>query len=109
MTNARIAVEKIYRVTPDEMRKGNIKSEYEHVNMHMIFYIKIYGKFTRNERLVGYGHTPAPSSSITYSSVISRESVRIEFLIESLDDLDIFECVIGNAYLNAKCREKVWT
>ena len=55
------------------------------------------------------GHTTAPPSSITYSSIVSRESVRIEFLLESLNDLDIFTCDIGNAYLNSKCREKLWT
>ena len=54
------------------------------------------------------GHTKAPPLSITYSSVVSRESVRIEFLLVSLNDLDIFACDIGNAYLNAKCREKFW-
>ena len=49
-------------------------------------------------------HTKAPPSSITYSSIVSRESVRIAFLLESLKDLDIFACDIGNAYLNAKFR-----
>ena len=47
MTNVCIAFEKIYRVTPDETRKGNIKSVYEYVNMNMMFYIKIDGEFTR--------------------------------------------------------------
>ena len=37
------------------------------------------------------------------------ESVRIIFIFESLNGLYIFACDIGNAYLNAKCREKVFT
>ena len=77
--------------------------------MHMIFDIKMYGKFTRKARLVVDGHTTAPSSSITYSSVLSRGSARIVFLLASLNDLDIFACDIGNTYLNSKCREKLWT
>ena len=67
------------------------------------------GKFNRKSRLVANGITTALPSSITYSSVVSRESVGIEFLIASLNDLDIFACDIGNVYLNAKCREKLWT
>ena len=40
---------------------------------------------------------------------MSRESVRITFLFASLNDLYIFACDIGNAYLNDKYREKIWT
>ena len=40
---------------------------------------------------------------------MSRESVRIAFLLASLNDLDIFACDIGNAYLIDKLREKIWT
>ena len=36
--------------------------------------------------------------------MLSRESVRIEFLLKSLNDLEIFTCYKINAYLNAKCR-----
>ena len=75
----------------------------------MIFYNKMDGNFTRKARLVADGHTTALSSSITCSSVVSRESVRIAFLLVSLNDLDIIACDIGNAYLNAKFREKLWT
>lgn len=51
--------------------------------------------------------TKAPQS-LTYSSVVSRESVKIAFLVAALNDLDVMACNIGNAYLNAKCREKIW-
>ena len=37
------------------------------------------------------------------------ESVRIAFLLVSLNNLDIFVCDIGNTHLNAKCREKLFT
>ena len=61
------------------------------------------------------GHTTSSSSSIAYSSVVSRVSIRIEFLLEYLNDLEIFEGGIGNAYLNASAgrkfgqkRHRVW-
>ena len=39
------------------MRKGGITPGYEHVNVKMIFDIKMYGKFTRKSILVDNGHT----------------------------------------------------
>ena len=59
MTNIRIAFEKLDDVTPNEMMKRENKPGYEHVNMHMIFDIKMDGKFTINSRLVDYGHKTA--------------------------------------------------
>ena len=43
----------------------------------------------------------------TYSSVASRDSVRIGFLLAALNGLKILACDIGNAYLNAPNRERV--
>ena len=91
------------------MSKRKIKPGREHVNVHMIFDIKINGKFTRKAILVADGHITAPPSSITYSIVVPRDSVIISFLLASFNDLDIFSCDIGNAYLNAKFIEKLWT
>jgi hypothetical protein len=34
--------------------------------------------------------------------------VRVAFLLAALNDLDIVACDVGNAYLNAPCREKIW-
>ena len=75
----------------------------------MIFDIKMDGKFTRKARLVANGHKTNVHLSITYSSVVSRESLRLALLIASLNNLDISCCDIVNAYLNAGCREKLWT
>ena len=49
-----------------------------------------------------------PPESITYSSVVSRETVRIAFLIAALNGLDVCAADIGNAYLNANCKERIW-
>jgi len=75
----------------------------------MIFDIKMDGKFTRKARLVAGGHTTETPASSTYSSIVSRESVRAAFLLAALNDLDVFAADVGNAYLNAPCREKIWT
>jgi len=81
---------------------------YQEIKCHMIFDIKMDGNFTRKARLVAGGHTTKTPASSTYSSVVSRESVQVAFLLAALNDLDLFAANVGNAYLNAPCREKIW-
>jgi Reverse transcriptase (RNA-dependent DNA polymerase) len=64
---------------------------------------------TRKASLVAGGHVTDLPASIKYSSVASRESVRIDFLIAELNDLNILAADIGNAYLNTPAEEKVYT
>ena len=45
---------------------------------------------------------------LTYSSVVSRETVRIALTIASLNDLEVKASEVQNAYLTAPNREKVW-
>ena len=63
------------------------------------------GKFTRKSRIVAGGHKTEPTKSIFYYSVVTRESVRMAFLISGLNNLDICACYIGNVYLYAPCQE----
>ena len=73
---------------------------------HMIFDVKF--DLTRKARLVAGGHrAPHVPAHTTYSTVASRESVRILFLLAALNEVSIQTADIGNAYLNAPCREKV--
>jgi hypothetical protein len=79
---------------------------YTKISLHMVFDIKI--DFTRKARLVAGGYVTDVPSNLTYSSVVSRESARIMFLIAALNDLQVLSANIGNAYLNAPNREKVY-
>jgi hypothetical protein len=45
---------------------------------------------------------------VDLTSVVSRDSVRIAFLMAAFHDVDVMSCNISNAYLNAPCREKIW-
>jgi hypothetical protein len=65
--------------------------------------------FTRKARYVAGGHMTDPPSTLTYSSVVSRDSVRIGFLLAALNDLELLAADVGNAYLNASTRERVYT
>jgi hypothetical protein len=73
----------------------------------MIFDVKM--DFTQKARFVAGGHMKNPPQSITYSSIVSRDSMRIAFLLAALNDVDILATDIGNAYLNALPREKVYS
>ena len=109
MRNVRVAFEQLDNVSQDQMRTGKIKPGYSYCSTHMIFDIKMDGAFTRKARLVADGHKTKSPASITYSSVVSRDSVKIALTIASLNSLHVSACDIGNAYLNATCREKLWT
>ena len=45
-----------------------------------------------------------PPKESTYSSVVSRDSVRLFFLLAALNDVDVLACDVQNAYINAKDR-----
>ena len=49
--------------------------------------------------------TPA---TLTYASVVSRESVRIALTIAALNDLKVKAGDVLNAYLTAPVSEKIW-
>jgi hypothetical protein len=109
MGKVRVAFERWDEGTLEQARDGKILVGYQEIGCHMIFDVKMDGSFTRKARLVAGGHTTETPASITYSSVVSRESVRLAFTIAGLNDLDVFAADISNAYLHAPCREKIWT
>jgi hypothetical protein len=82
---------------------------YQEVRCHLIFDVKMGENFRRKARFVAGGHTTDVPSTLTYASVVSRDSVRIALTIAALNDLKIMACDIQNAYLTADCREKIWT
>ena len=92
-----------------EKWKEDIPIGYQQIKCHMIYDVKLGENFRRKARLVGGGHRTTAPASITYSSVVSRESVFIALKIAALNDLDILACDIQNEYLTELCRENIWT
>ena len=99
MKNARIAFELLPR---DEKPPPGHKK----ITCHMNFEVKM--DLRRKARYVAGGHLTDPPSSMTYSTVVSRESVRIAFLVAALNNLDVLAGDIQNAYLNAPTEEKLF-
>jgi hypothetical protein len=86
----------------------DLEEDSEHIGCHMIFDIKM--DLTRKARLVAGGHTTTPPpKENTYSSVVSRDSLRIIFTIAALNGLDILAADVQNAYLCAPTTEKIHT
>ena len=75
----------------------------------MIFDIKLGENFWRKARMVAGGHPTKAPSSVTYSSMVSRNLVQIMLMIAALNDINLQAGDIKNAYLTAPCREKIWT
>ena len=63
---------------------------YQKITCHLIFDVNT--DFTRKARL----------------SIVSRETAHIAFLIAALNDLNVWAAIIGNEYLNANCKKRIW-
>ena len=80
-----------------EEYQGNISDlppGYQKINCHMIFDVKMGENFHRKACMVAGGHTTKTPSSLTYSSVVSRDSVRIALTIAALNGLSVLACDI---------------
>jgi hypothetical protein len=67
------------------------------------------GSLRRKDRYVADGHMTDPPESITYASVVSRESVRIAFMIAALNDLDVQAARMPTSQVNVTRRSgKFW-
>jgi Reverse transcriptase (RNA-dependent DNA polymerase) len=88
-------------------KNGKAPIGYQKIDCHMIFDVKM--TLERKARYVAGGHQTQPTKDITFASVVSRDSIRIAFLVAALNDLDILSADISGAYLNAPAAEKVYT
>ena len=84
-----------------------VPPSFQQIRCHLVFDVK-QEDFRRKARFVAGGHrTEAPAFS-TYSTVVTRESVRIALTLAALNDLEVKTSDIQNAYLVSPCAEKIW-
>ena len=74
----------------------------------MTFDVKMEN-FQFKARLVANGNETGTPASLTYASVVSRESVRIALTLAALNCLEVKTSDIENAYLTAPTEEKLYT
>ena len=75
---------------------------YQEIRCHMIFDIKIED-FRKKSRYVSAGRATVAPLTLTYVSVVSRESFHIALTIAALNDLEVKTYEIHNSYLTASC------
>ena len=99
MVNSRIAFKLMERHTSPPVG-------FKEITCHLVFDIKL--DMTRKARYVAGGHLTDVPTHMTYSSVVSRDTVRIGFLMAALNGLDILAGDIQNAFLEAPTKERVF-
>ncbi len=94
-----------FNILPDG---GSAPIGYQKIPCHMIFDVKMED-FRQKARLVAGGHSTKAPATITYASVVSRETVHLALTFVSLNDLEVKVGNVLNAYITAPVKEKVWT
>ena len=101
MENVRVAFE----VLPDEKP---IPVGRQFVKCHMVFDIKMED-FRQKAGLVAGGHMTKAPATIMHVSIVSNKTVRMAFMIATLNSLEIKLDDTLNADVKAPVTEKVWT
>ena len=81
---------------------------YAYIGVHMIFGIKMEN-FQFKAHLVANGNKTGALSSLTYASVMSRESMRIALMLATQNRLQVKTSDVENAYLTTPTEEKLYT
>ena len=91
---------------PKSRKVSNAQNGYQKIRVHLIFAVKHDGR--HKARLVAGGHlTPDPIKSI-YSGIVSIRTPRLVIFLAKLNNLEVWAADIGNAYLEAKTKEKLY-
>ena len=94
-----------YKSFKDLGKNAPIPRGYKKIRVHFVYDVKHDG--WHKARLVAGGHlTEIPLDSV-YSSVVSLRGLRIVIFLGELNGLDTWATDIGNAYLEAKTKERV--
>jgi hypothetical protein len=81
------------------------QTDHQYIRCHMIFDIKMED-FRRKARLVARGHVTKAPATLTYASVVSRETIRIALLLAVLTDIGIWDTDVLNAYIPCHATKK---
>ena len=74
---------------------------HKKIDVNIIFDTKTMTLTRKKHLIAGRQHRTDPPKDSVYSSVVSRESIRLIFLAAALNGLDILAADVQNAYLNA--------
>ena len=84
----------------------NAPEGYKKFRVHLVFDVKHDGR--HKSCLVADGHLTGEPIESVYSSVVSLRSLRIVSFLNELNSLELWGADIGNAYLKARTKEKLY-
>jgi hypothetical protein len=85
---------------------GVAPAGYKKIRGHMVYDVKHDGR--HKSRYVAGGHLTDPNEESVYSGVVSLRGIRLTVFIAELNRLSLWGADVGNAYLEAKTKEKVY-
>ena len=94
-----------YQTFIDKGKGSPTPDGYKKIRCHMVYDVKHDGR--HKARLVAGGHLTDPSSESVYSGVVSLRGIRLVTFLAELNHLELWGADVGNAYLEAKTKEKV--
>ena len=94
-----------FQTIPEGKKPSN---GFQYVNCHMVFNIKMEN-FQRTAYQVARGPMNLTTETITYSSLVTKETVCITLTIVVLHDLEVKAADVLNAYVMAPNHENIWT
>jgi Reverse transcriptase (RNA-dependent DNA polymerase) len=95
-----------YQTFVDKGKGGEAPTGYKKIRCHMIYDVKHDGR--HKARLVAGGHLTDPNTESVYSGVVSLRGIRLIVFLAELNSLELWGADVGNAYLEAKTKEKVY-
>ena len=101
MANVRIAFEEF------DSNPQNLVG-YTQITGHLVFDVNLGENFCSKARYCADGHETGVPALVTYSTVVSRDSVRILLTIAALNHLNVLSADVQSAFLPAPNMEKCW-
>ena len=95
-----------YQTFVDKGKGGEVPLGYKKIRCHMVYDVKHDGR--HKARLVAGGHLTDPNTESVYSGVVSLRGIRLVVFLAELNALKLWGADVGNAYLEAKTKEKVY-
>ena len=84
----------------------NAPEGHQKIRVHFVFDVKHCGKFKAG--LVADGHLTKEPMETVYSGVVSIRNLRLAMFLAELNNLELWGADVGNAYLQALTREKLY-
>jgi Reverse transcriptase (RNA-dependent DNA polymerase) len=94
-----------YNTFVDQDQGGDAPAGNKKIRCHRIYDVKYDGR--HKARLVAGGHLTDPNTE-SDSGVVSLRGIRLVVFLAELNSLELWGANIGNAYLEAKTKEKVY-